>query len=129
MSRLIPAAAAAAAILLATAGGAAAEDQEAGVSLSPAEAVGAWTLETSGRSICVLKLGAQKAGPGIFKLEAPDSCGAALPSGLAGWSPSPHGMNMVDAGGRALLGFGRWSNSLLVSHPSSGEDVQLRRGT
>jgi hypothetical protein len=38
-------------------------------------------------------------------------------------------MNLVDASGQTLIGFGRWSNSLLVSHRSSGEDIQLERGT
>jgi hypothetical protein len=37
-------------------------------------------------------------------------------------------MNLVDANGQTLVGFGRWSNSLLVSHRNSGVDVQLVRG-
>ena len=118
----------AAAFLLSASGAATAADEEAGVPLAPGEAAGSWTLESHGHSICTLKLGAEKAREGTYKAEAPASCGDALPTGVAGWAPSPHGMNLVDASGQTLIGFGRWSNSLLVSHPSSGEDIQLRRG-
>jgi hypothetical protein len=104
-------------------------DNEAGVSLSPSEAAGAWTLETGGHSICVVKLGTEKVAGGAYKAEAPPNCGSELPAGVAGWIPSTHGMDLVDADGRTLIGFGRWSNSLLVSHQSSGVDIQLRRGT
>jgi hypothetical protein len=122
-------------MLLSSAGVTAAQDEppkpdhEAGVPLSPSEAAGAWTLETGGHSICVVKLGTAKVAGGAFRVEAPASCGADLPAGVAGWAPSDHGMNLVDAGGQTLIGFGRWSNSLLVSHQSSGVDVQLKRGT
>lgn len=129
MSTRTPVAALAAAILLSSGVALAAEDHETGVPLAPKEAVGSWTLESSGHSICVLKLGAEKAGAGAYKVEAPASCGGALPAGLAGWVPAPDGMNLVDASGQTLISFGRWSNSLLVSHRSSGEDVQLKRGT
>ena len=129
MSTLTKAAALASAILLSSGGAALAEDNEAGVTLSPSEAAGAWTLESGGRSICVLNLGTGKIGSGAYRVQAPASCGDALPAGLAGWAPAPGGMNLVGADGQTLLGFGRWSNSLLVSHRSSGEDVQLRRGT
>jgi len=129
MNTLKCAAALGVAILLSSASVAAAEDNEAGVSLSPSEAAGSWTLESGGHSICTLKLGAVKIAGGAFKAQAPADCGDALPSGVAGWTPSPHGMNLVGADGQTLIGFGRWSNSLLVSHPSSGVDVQLRRGT
>ena len=126
---LIPAAGIAVAVVLAAGGVAVAADEEAGVPLAPGEAAGAWTLESHGHSICVLKLGAEKAREGTYKVDAPPSCGDALPAGVAGWAPSPHGMNLVDASGQTLIGFGRWSNSLLVSHQSSGVDVQLRGGT
>jgi hypothetical protein len=96
--------------------------------LAPGEAAGSWTLESQGHSICVLKLGGEKAREGAYKVDAPANCGDALPTGVVGWTPSPHGMNLVDASGQTLIGFGRWSNSLLVSHQSSGDDVQLRRG-
>ncbi|HLZ82217.1 MAG TPA: AprI/Inh family metalloprotease inhibitor [Caulobacteraceae bacterium] len=129
MSPPIRAAGLAAAVLLLAGGVAVAADEEAGVPLAPGEAAGAWTLETQGRAICVLKLGAEKTKAGAYRLDAPASCGDALPAGLAGWSPSDHGMNLVGADGRTLLGFGRWSNSLLVSHQTSGVDIQLRRGT
>ncbi|MDB5481110.1 MAG: Protease inhibitor Inh [Caulobacteraceae bacterium] len=128
MSPLVAAAGMAAAILLLASGLAAAADEQAGVPLAPGEAAGAWTLEAQGRSICVLKLGAEKTKAGAYKLDAPASCGDALPAGLAGWWPDPDGMSMVDANGQTLISFGRWSNSLLVSHRSSGVDLQLRRG-
>ena len=38
------------------------------------------------------------------------------------------GAALVDGQGQVLIDFNRWSNSLLVSHQSSGVDVQLRRG-
>ena len=127
MRPLIPASVVAA-IMLSASGVAVAADEEAGVPLAPTEAAGSWTLESQGRSICVLKLGAEKSGAGVYKVDAPGSCSGALPAGVVGWSPSPHGMNLVGGAGQPLIGFGRWSNSLLVSHQSSGEDVQLRRG-
>jgi hypothetical protein len=127
MSALIPAAGMAAAVLL-LAGGAIAADEQAGVPLAPGDAAGAWTLEAQGRPICVLKLGAEKTRTGAYKVDAPPSCGDILPAGLAGWWPDPDGMSLVDANGQSLISFGRWSNSLLVSHRSSGVDLQLRRG-
>jgi hypothetical protein len=128
MSPLKPIAALTALILLLAAAPAGAADDEAGVSLSPAEAVGVWTVESDGKSLCVLKLGAEKVSATAFALKIPASCGGVLPQNVAGWSPSAHGMTLVGADGQNLVGFGRWSNSLLVSHPSSGVDVQLRRG-
>jgi hypothetical protein len=104
-----------------------AADNEAGVPLTPAEAVGAWTVESGGRSICVLKLGAEKVGSG-FAAQVPATCGDALPAGLAGWAPAVGGMSLVGADGQVLIGFSRWSNSLFVSHRSSGVDIQLKRG-
>jgi len=104
-----------------------AADHEAGVPLTPAEAAGSWTLESGGRSICVLKLDAQKTATG-FGVQVPASCGDALPAGLAGWAPAAGGMSLVGADGQPLIGFSRWSNSLFVSHRSSGVDIQLKRG-
>jgi hypothetical protein len=37
-------------------------------------------------------------------------------------------MALTGANGQALAPFNRWSNSLFVSHRSSGVDVQLMRG-
>jgi hypothetical protein len=119
-------------VALSSGGAAAAEptapDPDTGAPLAPKDAAGAWTLESQGRSICVVKLGAEKTASGSYKVDAPASCGDALPTGLAGWKPAADGMSLVDASGQTLVGFGRWSNSLLVSHRSSGVDVQLRRG-
>lgn len=112
---------------LSIAGAAIAADNEAGVPLSPAEAVGGWTLESGGRSLCVIRLGQDKHG-GAYVAEVPASCAGSLPDGVVGWAPAADGMSLTDAQGQSLMGFHRWSNSLFVSRRSSGEDIQLRRG-
>jgi len=99
-----------------------AEDNEAGVPLTPAEAAGAWTVASQGQDLCVLTMGAE------HTVETPRSCSDALPGKPTGWRPTRDGMEMVDAGGKALIAFHRWSNSLFVSHRASGVDIQLRRG-
>jgi len=104
-----------------------AADNEAGVPLTPAEAAGSWTLESGGHSICVVKLDATKTAAG-FGVQVPATCGDALPTGLVGWAPAAGGMSLVGADGAVLIGFSRWSNSLFVSHRSSGVDIQLKRG-
>jgi len=63
-----------------------------------------------------------------FALTVPMACGNALPSNLVGWAPTADGMSLVGASGHSVMGFDRWSNSLLVAHRSSGVDLQLRRG-
>jgi hypothetical protein len=113
---------------LASTSSVAAADNEAGVALTPAEAAGAWTVETGGRSICVLNLGTRKVSSLGYSVEVPAACGEALPNGAAAWAPASGGMKLVSADGQTVLGFGRWSNSLFVSHRSSGVDVQLKRG-
>jgi Protease inhibitor Inh len=120
-------AALAAAALLSPPLAALAADHEAGVPLTPAEAVGAWTVESGGHSLCVMKLGGEKAGAG-FTAQVPATCGDALPSGVTGWAPAAGGMSLIGADGGQLIAFSRWSNSLFVSHRSSGVDVQLKRG-
>jgi hypothetical protein len=102
---------------------AAAEDHEAGVPLTPAEAAGAWTIETGGRDVCTLTMGAD------HSVKAGGSCAAAMPAQPARWEPTADGMRFVGADGTSLIAFARWSNSLFVSHRSSGVDIQLRRGT
>lgn len=106
---------------------AAAEDHEAGVPLTPAEAAGAWTLESAGRNLCVLTLGKARAGTG-YAVQVPATCHEYIPGAPAAWRATPDGMALVDAGGQTLISFNRWSNSLFVSHRSSGVDVQLKRG-
>jgi hypothetical protein len=108
--------------LLAVAFIARAEDNEAGVPLKPAEAAGAWTIESGGHALCTLTLGAS------HTVKAPAACGDALPSSPTGWQPTSDGMQLVSAGGQPVIAFHRWSNSLFVSHRSSGVDIQLRRG-
>jgi hypothetical protein len=105
------------------AGAVVAADHEAGVPLSPAEAAGAWTVETGGHAICIIQLTANHgASPG-------QNCGDSLPAGVTGWTSTADGMALTGQGGEVLAPFNRWSNSLFVSHRSSGVDVQLMRGT
>ena len=106
---------------------ASAADHEAGVPLAPAEAAGVWTVESGGRSICTVTLSAEKSGPG-YGARASGACGDALKGTPAAWTSTGDGMALVDASGQSLIRFNRWSNSLFVSHTSSGVDVQLRRG-
>jgi hypothetical protein len=122
MKASIIAAGLAAAGLLAGATVALAEDNEAGVPLTPAEAAGAWTVASQGRDLCILTLGAAH----TVKTQA--SCSDAIPGNPTGWQPTKDGMQLTGAGGQPLIAFHRWSNSLFVSHRSSGVDIQLRRG-
>ena len=108
--------------LLASASIAAAEDNEAGVPLTPAEAAGAWTVASQGQDLCVLTLGPE------HTVKAPRTCADALPGNPTTWQPTRDGMQLVGAGGQPIVAFHRWSNSLFVSHRSSGVDIQLRRG-
>ena len=103
-------------------------DHEAGVPLTPSEAGGAWTLESGGRNICVVTLGETRVGKGYSAKAAP-GCAGVLPGDPVAWQSTTDGMQLVGADGQTLIGFGRWSNSLFVSHQSSGVDIQLKRGT
>ena len=102
-------------------------DHEAGVPLSPSEAGGAWTLESGGRDLCVVTLGQTRLGAGYIAKAAP-ACAGALPGVPAAWQPTADGMQLVGADGQRVIGFARWSNSLLVSHQTSRVDIQLKRG-
>jgi hypothetical protein len=106
---------------------AAAEDHEAGVPLTPAEAAGAWTVESQGRTICTVTLSAAKADSGYGAKAS--GCGQAIPGAPVAWTPTSDGMALVGADGTTLIAFNRWSNSLFVSHRGSGADIQLRRGS
>ena len=97
-------------------------DHEAGVPLTPAEAAGVWTVESAGRNICTVTLGAD------HTAKAGADCNGAIPGAPTGWQATHDGMQLVDAGGQRVIGFNRWSNSLFVSHQKSGVDIQLRRG-
>ena len=96
-------------------------DHEAGVPLTPAEAAGAWTVSSNGQDLCVLTLTADHG------VKAPRTCSDALPGNPTSWQPTSDGMQLSGAGGKGFP-FHRWSNSLFVSHRSSGVDIQLRRG-
>ncbi len=87
-----------------------------------------WTLESAGRSVCVVRLGAQPVSKGIYHTDIPADCGQVLPPGVAGWRPVTDGAALVDGQGQILVDFDQWSNSLLVSRRAGGADVQLRRG-
>jgi hypothetical protein len=121
------AAAATALLCLTLAGGAVAADNEAGVPLSPRDAAGAWTIEQQGRAVCVVKLSSRRSGAD-FVLSSGPQCGDTL-EGAAGWKPTADGLAITGADGQTLIAFNRWSNSLFVSHRSSGVDLQLKRGT
>ena len=108
-------------------GFAVAEDHEAGVPLNTAEAAGTWSLSSGGSDICKVTLGGAKVGNAGYSASAPATCGEALPSGVAGWTPTGDGMALTGTDGKVLIAFNRWSNSLFVSHRSSGADLQLRR--
>ena len=105
------------------AGAVAAADHEAGVPLAPSEAAGAWTVETGGHAICIIQLTAEHGATPA------QNCGDSLPAGVTGWQATADGMALTGQGGAVLAPFNRWSNSLFVSHRSSGVDVQLMRGT
>jgi hypothetical protein len=100
-----------------------AADHEAGVPLVPAEAAGAWTVETGGHAICIIQLTSD------HLAKPAQNCGDSLPAGVTGWTATADGMALTGQGGQVLAPFNRWSNSLFVSHRSSGVDVQLMRGT
>lgn len=112
--------------VLALAGGlvgpALAADREAGVPLTPSEAVGGWTLSTQGRPVCMIRLGAR------HSVRADGDCSGALPAQPTGWAPTHDGMRLTGAGGQTVMSFDRWSNSLFVSEKGSSADVQMRRG-
>ncbi|HEX4199243.1 MAG TPA: AprI/Inh family metalloprotease inhibitor [Caulobacteraceae bacterium] len=97
------------------------------LAVSDAAAQG-WTLETKGHGVCKVRLGAQMVSQGVYRADIPADCGQVLPSGVVGWRPVTDGAALVDGQGQVLIDFNRWSNSLLVSHQSSGVDIQLRRG-
>jgi hypothetical protein len=96
-------------------------DREAGVPLTPAEAVGGWTLSTNGRAVCMIHLGAR------HTVRAGAACAGLLPMEPTAWAPTANGMRLVGAGGQTLMAFDRWSNSLFVSRVGSAADVQMRR--
>ena len=95
--------------------------------LRPADAGGTWTLETKGADVCRLELSGVAVTAGVYGAKIPATCGDLVPAGVQGWAPTADGMALVGTGGARLIAFNRWSNSLFVSHRSSGEDIQLRR--
>jgi hypothetical protein len=96
-------------------------DNEAGVPMQPAEAAGAWSLESNGQPVCAIDLGRR------YVVRAETGCQSALSTTPSRWAPTADGMRLVTADGRTVMGFHRWSNSLFVAHTPNG-DLQLRRG-
>jgi hypothetical protein len=115
-------------VLLARAALAADVEHETGVPLSPREAAGGWTVESHGRSICMIRLSDARRAGGAYGARVEGDCGDVLPDGVAGWAPTTGGMALTDQAGQVLLPFDRWSNSLFVSAISTGDNVQLMRG-
>jgi hypothetical protein len=103
-------------------------DHEAGVPLAPAEAAGGWTVESQGHAVCMITLSAARIGAGAYGATPRGDCGALIPPGVAGWTPTSHGMALTDPSGQVLLPFDRWSNSLFVANIATGDNVQLMRG-
>lgn len=97
------------------------------LAVSDAAAQG-WTLEQASHAVCKVGLKSTVVSKGVYRVDIPADCGAALPSSVAGWRPVTDGAALVDGQGKILIDFNRWSNSLLVAHHSSGVDLQLRRG-
>jgi hypothetical protein len=120
-------AAAIAAVALGAAFAAAAADNQAGIPLDPKDAPGPWTVQSQGSAICVVRLSGRKTAGG-YGFSAEPRCGDAIPAGAAAWHPTADGMALTRADGADLIKFSRWSNSLFVSHRSSGTDLQLKRG-
>jgi hypothetical protein len=75
----------------------------------------------------MVRLSAAKTAGG-YALQVPAACQGDLPGQPVAWTPTRDGSGLVDAGGASLIRFSPWSNSLFVSHQSSGVDIQLRRG-
>jgi len=126
MNAPMMAAALAAASLLAAGGASAQEagppDHEAGVPLTPAEAAGVWTVASGGHDLCTLSL------TPAHGVKAPATCGDAITGSPTAWTATSDGMALNGPNGQLIIAFHRWSNSLFVSHRSSGLDIQLRRG-
>ncbi|MGH6986987.1 MAG: AprI/Inh family metalloprotease inhibitor [Caulobacteraceae bacterium] len=102
-------------------------DHATGQTLTPGQAVGIWTIESHGRSLCSLRLSGARSGSLGFRVRDAASCNGVLPFAVAAWRPAPGGAALLGANG-AHVGFSRWSDSLLVSREPSGLDIQLRRG-
>jgi hypothetical protein len=98
-----------------------------GTPLKPSDAAAQpWLVESHGQTTCRIRLEAQEASAGVYRVSAGD-CGAALPSGVVGWKPDGNGLSLVDSQGQVVVKFDRWSNSLMVAPRSNGADLQLQR--
>ena len=97
--------------------------------LSPSDGAGMWTLSAKGGAICTVSLKTTPAPGGAFRAEISKACRDAYPlAGATGWKPIADGMALVGPDGAPAVTFSRWSDSLFVSHRSSGVDLQLTRG-
>ncbi|MGH6955153.1 MAG: AprI/Inh family metalloprotease inhibitor [Caulobacteraceae bacterium] len=115
-------------VLLARAALAGQVDYKAGVPLAPSDAAGGWTVESHGRSVCMIDLSPARTAAGPFGAHLRGDCAGTLPPNVAGWTPISGGMALTGPQGRVLLPFERWSDSLFVARISTGDNVQLMRG-
>jgi hypothetical protein len=103
---------------------------QAGTALLPADAAGPWTLQSKGGAVCTVTLTARSAAVGgsFVATVGPECKTAYAMGGAAAWKPTHDGLAFTAGDGSVVVAFNRWSNSLFVSHRSSGADLQLSRG-
>lgn len=97
--------------------------------LSPGDGAGRWTLSTKGGAVCAVTLKTAPAPGPAYAADISQGCRDAYPlTGATGWKPTADGMALVGPDAAPAVTFERWSDSLFVSHRSSGVDLQLTRG-
>jgi len=97
--------------------------------LSPKDGAGKWTLSSKGGVVCYITLKTARSPGGGYLADIEQPCRDAYPlAGSTGWTPTADGVALVGPDGSPAVTFSRWSDSLLVSHRSSGVDLQLTRG-
>jgi hypothetical protein len=95
--------------------------------VAPNQMADSWLVQSQGQTLCTVKLSERSTGGGAYAATIPGDCQNSLPAGATGWMPTADGVGLVGAGGVTLIDFRRWSESLFVSHRSSGQDLQLSR--
>jgi hypothetical protein len=103
---------------------------QAGTPLAPADAAGPWTLQSKGGAVCAVTLTARSSAVGgtFVATVGPECQQAYAMTAAAAWKPTRDGLAFTAGDGSTVVAFNRWSNSLFVSHRSSGADLQLSRG-
>jgi hypothetical protein len=122
------------ALLAAAPASVAAQDTDAlardavGLPLRPRDAAaGPWTLTSGGRTICALRLGAERSPAGAYAADIPADCATALPAGVVGWKPVTDGMALVGADGRSMIDFNQWTPRDLVARRRGAPPLALTR--